>query len=289
MNNIEYIIEKMNNNYLNKKNVENCIDKKLRFFENIDKMFDNNFFDIHKNNESYFNKLEREKEKERDIGCDTQTQIIDNGEISAVNNENENTETKTLNLKQLYSNKNIDQLFWSLYLIYSDTDINDIQTDFKTETSEKYKVIEQLQKNIKSLNKIKLFNVKQTISQLSVTENIDINTMLTICYLYKINIALIYKNICFSNIFNDECNDTYIYKNNKIVECKETIQNINNNYFIFTNYNKPLMSESQYKVNELQDFSIKLELPILKNEKKMKKKELYNQIREYIHFTLTHK
>ena len=62
-------------------------------------------------------------------------------------------------------------------------------------------------------------------------------------------------------------------------ECKfiDTHTEINDKYEI-TNLEKPLNSVSYYKLNELVEFAIKLQLP----HEKIKKADLYNSIYNYL-------
>ena len=51
-----------------------------------------------------------------------------------------------------------------------------------------------------------------------------------------------------------------------------------NNYYEITNLEKPLNSVSYYKLNELIEYAIKLDLPYVK----IKKVDLYNSIYNYL-------
>jgi hypothetical protein len=74
INKIHSILESMNMYFLNTKNIDSILTIKKTFSERLDTMFDNNYYDVHKNNESYFRKLEKQKNTERHTQKDLEQQ-----------------------------------------------------------------------------------------------------------------------------------------------------------------------------------------------------------------------
>lgn len=222
-------------------------------------------------------------------------------------NNDLNDKSDYLNLDLIQKNKSIDdKLFWSFYCLINKLDPNDLEIDFKKEREEKYKYVDYIQKNKNELKKVKKLNINEVLLKLSTLENIDIESFIVLAYIEKINIALVFNNICFVNKFDgikdvdkdknnyicniQKNNRFYIVENNRIESCSFSIDSLEKLYFIFDNYNKPMKSESSYKVVELREICKKLNLSTTNdNNKNLKKKELYNKIKEYVSFTLTRK
>jgi hypothetical protein len=308
---IEKVINNCQDYMFNNKNIYKHLKNKEKINTIIHDKAQINVFELNKNNNLYFkgidfhNKQTQQQTQEQYI-LETKRETEKQSETEN-NNVNNSVNNIKLQFEKIYTLKNIDTLFWLFYVIVNmecnvGIDVNYTDITYKQERDEKYKVVEYIQKNMKTLKKVKQINIKETLERFVALEKIKTSDIITLSYIYKINIALIYNSLCFLNMFGSEDNNQdilnkkiYIYKENTFILPDENIDENNNNekylhdkYYIFSDYNKPIRCESSYKLQELQDISTRLSLPTTQNNKKMKKKDLYNQLKEYIHFTLSH-
>lgn len=182
------------------------------------------------------------------------------------------------------------------YILYKLTNTNDFFKKFDDieELNFRIKFVETLKENsgwIKT-NKIKLSNIE--IEAIDVTKDISISGFFfkTFALFYKLNILVIKDNIykIFNNddiftpqyviIFdNNKCNYKLIDKNEKN---NEIYENAKSNLF---EYSKPLKSITSYKVDDLKEFSRRLNINTIDdNGKQFLKKIIYEKILSKLYF-----
>ena len=230
-------------------------------------------------------------------------------------NPDYNKERRKYNEKTISnnSNKNTDPLFWCFYKIYKNLEDNDLQylNIFTEEKTNKIKFVQELEgkKNI-----LKKFKIKHSIlkDELLNENKISLYTFKNLFILYNLNIIILNDNSTFSGFFsNKEYNDLFLNNLDLInLETELKLDNIiklnynnsshiSNNYeiimdikinnenimklmktsYYIENLEKPLKSESSYKLQELINISNKLKIDIIDNKNKKKpKKILYSEI-----------
>tara|TARA_Y100000389_G_scaffold204900_1_gene260623 strand:- start:4261 stop:5112 length:852 start_codon:yes stop_codon:yes gene_type:complete len=218
-------------------------------------------------------------------------------------NSNNRINNKSVINKDFYiSKKDEDKLFWCFYNIY-DLDNNYLESNinnrFLTEKKFKISSIDKIKNNNNNILK-KLKTSKITIENDLLNEkNISFDTFIVLCNVYELNIFYV-KDKIYSKMNLDIEKDQedekdikyYILYHNKD-EIKITLNNQYNtdnynnilkNLIYVENINKPLKNISCYKLKDLQDFSIKLNLPINNDNKKKTKKELYGGIHNLLNY-----
>ena len=207
--------------------------------------------------------------------------------------------------------KSKDLLFWFFYKVYSleynknnffDNSNFLIEKNFKIDSIEKLKQSNLLRKYklSKSFIENDLLNEKK----------ISLSTFKVLCEYYELNICYV-KNRTYhlisnydldddNNNDNNDNNDNKDIKENYIVDDrnfyimynnddefklsenvefnKKELINIKNKYIEIDNIIKPLKSVSAYKLKELQEMSVKLNINIEESGKKKTKQILYNGI-----------
>ena len=186
-----------------------------------------------------------------------------------------------------------DSLFWCLYIIsYGYSDFMQVTRNHRVRQLEVQKeVIDLIQKNkniMKNTN-MKFTNVatqELTSDLLSITKDINYCVAMALCVLYKININLIdrEKGVYIKFVSNTDIElPTYaIYREDKYrysvdIEplTSDKMENMNE-LICLESYLTPLKTISNYKINELMETASQLGL--LNDDKKYKKKEIYDLI-----------
>lgn len=173
------------------------------------------------------------------------------------------------------------------------------ELSFKDKTQLNYYYVDKLQKlkkDIKDKKTVKptLFKVNEVIIELGNTENMSLVSFIACCYIEKINLFLLNKQIG-SYIQNDNINTSNpklylvdIHKN--IDNIIETVNydDIYNKYYLVENILKPFKSVSYYKINDIVDICELFDIDVYKkednNETKKKiytKPELYTKLIQY--------
>lgn len=194
-----------------------------------------------------------------------------------------------------------DQLFWCLMMIVNSWDENDLpepRNRFEYEGKQKTELTELLQKN-KSIPwkemKITRTGVTTALGS-SINGKIDINELKALAFLYEKNIVYTWGKSYISipgarSLPLDKQQWNVIIKQRDGIKLatdeysKEIMKNVENDtYYQLYDYNKPLMSEGTYKVDELREIANKFNISIIRDNGKNKtKKELYIEILDNIH------
>ena len=186
-----------------------------------------------------------------------------------------------------------DSLFWCLYIIsYGYSDFMQVTRNHRVRQLEVQKeVIDLIQKNkniMKNTN-MKFTNVatqELTSDLLSITKDINYCVAMALCVLYKININLIdrEKGVYIKFVSNTDIElptyaiyreDTYRYSVDIEPLTSDKMENMNE-LICLESYLTPLKKISNYKINELMETASQLGL--LNDDKKYKKKEIYDLI-----------
>jgi hypothetical protein len=158
-----------------------------------------------------------------------------------------------------------DNLFYEFFHKINNIDISSYR---------QYNELQEKTKLSEGINNLKIKNKEYILNNLMYEPSISLITLNALCKFYNINLIYLHDRIYIKMCHNDEM--PIIVINN---ECKfiDTNTEINDKYEI-TNLEKPLNSVSYYKLNELVEFAIKLNLP----HEKIKKADLYNSIYNYL-------
>lgn len=209
-----------------------------------------------------------------------------------------------------YKNKQYDNIFWCFYDMLCEKNTDDYflninnNNSLKTEKDFKLKFIDKLRTN-KSLlkqNSLRLINLE---GEFSSDNKISLDGFNSLCLLYNLPFILAkdnntYYRFNFSLLdIEDLLSDNNVkdiniiwLKNGKYnLEQDVTVEMINNiikDYYYIKNYNKPLVSISSYKLENLIDIATQLNIDVYKDKDKdkikfKKKQELYETIYKKIY------
>ena len=183
-----------------------------------------------------------------------------------------------------------DKLFWCFYIIRQGKDAYEYvgQGEFKVESSTKIQTIEQLGNYKAQLKQCKLKN-NDIENELLNEKRITISGLQALCIVH--NISLMY--VCGRTYYEINLNNTEVhhliekYDSTKISVRtdvgKDKIVNIRKNYFRIVNINKPLLSISSYKLDQLREFCVKFNISAYDALGRQKKKaKLYEEIIQQI-------
>jgi len=198
-------------------------------------------------------------------------------------------------IETMYKPKQKDSLFWCFYVLKNgffnyEMEINNQY--FVVEKNEKFKYIELLRKNkdILKIHKIKPFTELE--DDLANKDKISIKTFFALCIFENINILLvnnrkIYELLCTD--IDEKHPINIVHRNNKTYEhsieldtTNEIIQKYRDTYYKMSSFEGTLKSMSSYKLEELIELCIKLNINIedpkveQKSKQKMTKKDIYN-------------
>ena len=158
-----------------------------------------------------------------------------------------------------------DNLFYEFFHKINNIDISSYR---------QYNELQEKTKLSEGINNLKIKNKEYILNNLMYEPNISLITLNALCKFYNINLIYLHDRVYIKMCHNDDLPPIVI--NN---ECKfiDTNTEINDKYEI-TNLEKPLNSVSYYKLNELVEIAIQLNLP----HEKIKKADLYNSIYNYL-------
>ena len=191
-----------------------------------------------------------------------------------------------------------DELFWLFYKLYYNKEDDDLLgvNLFLEEKNKKIELVMNINStkiNVKSANTTKI----HVIEDLTNSNKIDIYTFNALCLIFSIDVLLIKNNKLYtfiSNKSNEKFKQLQNYNVLKIdyhnscglsnsysiifkVESNEFISSLDN-YFYAKNIMKPLKSVSSYKINDLIEIAVKLDIALNENNKKKVKQKLYSEI-----------
>ena len=186
--------------------------------------------------------------------------------------------------EELFIPKYNDTLFWCYYiLINSIGDYEMVGSDFKEEKMVKISLIQTIRENKEILKKFKIKRTEVEDDLLN-KKTISVKTFFILCFLKGINIIIKDDVKFLENINNDKKVEIIEKqgtkyglfvgnKEKKIEKCRETCWKIDG-----FDFSKALRSLSYYKLKNLQDICKKLNIITEKDGKKLRKKDLYNEL-----------
>jgi hypothetical protein len=142
-----------------------------------------------------------------------------------------------------------------------------------------YKVYNELSEKILLSEKINTFKIKNKeyiLNNLMYEPYINLITLNAIAKCYDINLVYVKDNIYIKMCHNINIPLLVITSDYNFI--KKSLNEIENEYYEITNLEKPLNSVSYYKLSELTEIAIKLNL----SYDKIKKVDLYNLIYNYL-------
>ena len=261
----------------------NELEKYMLFniYINNDDNINNNYNKLHENKNKFnqlFNNKKNNINKQLLIDKDN---IKDNKSNSSkqllIDKDNIKNNTKDT----IFYPINNDKLFWCLYITnYGMNEYNlNFSKYFSIEKEIKINAITYMKNNNHKI-KIKI-NKSSVENNLLYEKNITIQSFALLCNMLNLNIRIINNNHYYEFLNNNNQDFTNIIYNNKygIDLLKKKNNDIIDNKFLVTNYNKPINSITYYKVDDIYEICNKLKINIKNDKNKNKtKKELYDEI-----------
>ena len=182
-----------------------------------------------------------------------------------------------------------DSLFWCFYIIKNNK-LNYDMIEYKNIIIEKKIKIEYIEKIRKEKQLLKTYKIASLIhieNNLVNEYKTDLKTFLSLCVIEKINIFYIFKNTYFELLMNDTNEHFIVYLiDNKYgykINTNDEIDSYKKKLFKIDNIEKPIKAITNYKLQELIDFCIKLSIDTINKEtkKNKNKKDLYELINNY--------
>lgn len=176
-----------------------------------------------------------------------------------------------------------DKLFWCFYILhYGMDDYKQITCHFTVEKNIKIEFVNTIREN-KAILKFYSLKRSEVENQLVNENKIEKNVFLLLCIYHDINVLFLNKNFYYENVCNNDDEKTNIisYINNDYCIDTETkhIEFYRLNCCKMDNLNRYVKPMSGYKLQELQNICIKLNINIEKTTSKHKTKtELYTDI-----------
>ena len=192
----------------------------------------------------------------------------------------------------MYKPKQKDSLFWCFYILKNgffnyEMEINNQY--FVVEKKEKFKYIELLRKNKDILKIHKIKPLTELEDDLANKDKISIKTFFALCIFENINILLVNNRKINELLCSDIEPINIVHRNNKTYEhsieldpTNEIIQKYRDTYYKMSSFEGTLKGIGSYKLEELIELCIKLNINIEalkveeKGKQKMTKKDIYN-------------
>lgn len=229
------------------------------------------------------------------------TKSLENISMSDMDNviKNRKTDCKPHAQCSFQNNKNNffiprqkDSLFWCFYIMkYGDVNYELLgKITPIIEKKQKIEYVEKIRKEKLLLKPYKFSSLTNIENKLANECKIDLNTFLTLCVVENLNVIYIHKRTYYELLMNNS-SDIFIihsFEHDKF-GCKMSsindseIEKYKSSLFKIENVEKPIKSLSSYKVQELIDYCVKLDIAIINKEngKTKLKKELYESLIQY--------
>ena len=188
-----------------------------------------------------------------------------------------------------------DTLFWCFYIIQNGDIKYETMNNKNSLVAKQHKIefVSNIRKNKDIIKMYKFDSLTNIESNLANDDNLNPKTFLALCAIENINIIYISKKTYFELLMNDS-NVTYIihelqsqskyYKKYGFeLATDESLNNIKASLYKIDAINKPIKSESSYKVQDIINFATKLAIEVTNkdNGKHKSKKDLYELIIQY--------
>ena len=190
----------------------------------------------------------------------------------------------------MYRPKQKDSLFWCFYILkygFSNYEMEINNQYFVVEKNEKFKYIELLRKKKDLLKLHKIKPLTQLEDDLANKDKISPKTFFALCILENINVLLVDKRKVYELLINDSPTINIVHRNNETyyhsieLDVTEDICNkYRETYYKLTNFDTTLKGIGSYKLQELIDLCLKLNINIEEykdktSKQKMTKKDIY--------------
>lgn len=210
-----------------------------------------------------------------------------------IKSKKSNRNVKPQHIKKNISNDHFsphekDKLFWCFYVLQSGMDNYELNksASFKTEKEFKFKSAERVKDFKDTLKPLKM-RINELQDEFINQPCITIKGLVALCYIYNINVFYIKNKTYYEILTNSEGKINVIVENkvNDITHIfiplnvtDEMIKNYKNDYWKIDNMNSPVKAIGSYTLGELQDICKRLSFQIEKDNKRLTKKELYENI-----------
>ena len=182
-----------------------------------------------------------------------------------------------------------DKLYWIFYYMkYGYLEYNLVGSNsYSIEVDNKIELTDKIKKNKNIFKDYKLQKINDSINELLCNSEITFKTFLIICILNNISFIFIVDKMYYNLLFDDADKMYLIHLNNGIYGCEKIdVQNIEvykKNKFELKYYEKAIYSLNTYNMEQITDICNQLNISLLNNEEKKRKKEdLYNSILEKV-------
>uniref|UniRef100_A0AB39JBQ2 Rho termination factor N-terminal domain-containing protein n=1 Tax=Florenciella sp. virus SA2 TaxID=3240092 RepID=A0AB39JBQ2_9VIRU len=201
---------------------------------------------------------------------------LDNMHLNFLSGKNKNMFRKYKYESKKELNNNYDKLFFNFLCIVNPDKLN-------------YEYNRIHEKNIKyemshEMIDFKYKKIENVINNLCYEDDINLHTLSALASFNNIN--LIYNNNNIYSVLCD-CNNSsrpyFLVNMNKDIYqiCKEKLEKIKSNCYNVENILKPMYSMTHYKLDDLKEMIDKMKIE-LEVEKKYKKQELYDKIKQQL-------
>lgn len=203
--------------------------------------------------------------------------------------EKHNSRTNKL---EIFVPNHDDSLFWCFYIIKN----GDIKYETLTNKNSllakqmKIEMVDVIRKNKDIVKQYKFDTISNIESNLANDNNLNVKIFLTLCAIENINIIYLKKNTYYELLTNDsniiysvheiQSHSKYSNKYGFELTSEESLDKIRKTFFKLESIDKPIKAISSYKLNELINICMKLNISINNNitGKQKAKKELYELI-----------
>jgi hypothetical protein len=202
-------------------------------------------------------------------------------------NEIYSEEDNTIKKEEIFYPKDKDTLFWCFYIIVNGIVKYEMckPRNIVVEKKIKFEYIEKIRKNKDALKIYKFASLQHVENSLANDSKIDAKTFFTLCVIENINIFYIKNKTFYQHLMNNTDliyqihhleSDKFGFKISSLNEC-ETYRN---QLYKLDNIDKPIMSSSAYKVQDLIEICNKLGIETIDKEtnKTKTKNKLYESI-----------
>lgn len=173
-----------------------------------------------------------------------------------------------------------DKLFWCFFIInkglleYEMINKNHftIEKQIKIDSVEK---IETIKDKLK-ISKLKIINIENEMCNESKISLIGLHYL---CILHKLNMVRVKNNTMYDMMGNPDDEHVHVLYDDEYIDTTKILYSeIQDKYWKISNIKKPINAISAYTIVELTDICNKLKIETTKDNKKLLKKELYDEI-----------
>jgi hypothetical protein len=225
------------------------------------------------------------------INIDPRNISYSNKHCNYKNKQNKKSEQSEQSEKENIILKSCDVLFWCFYIAkngYTDYMMNNKTHHMKSfEKAQKIILVNSLRNNnnLIKCSKNSLINLEHSLVN---DELMSMNTLNSLCLVNDISFLLIKNNISYNvGVLKKNEYDAILYTDNlsslrynvKLLDVNKLLETT---LWLFESVIKPLRPYARYKLPELQEIAVGLNIDIVIGKKKVLKQDLYTKIKEII-------